>query len=191
MAKAAKTLVVASSEVHKRRVELLVPCLKAAVARGVDVQATFPDPEEAKPKKVQAIADAAALLKQVGARVSFREACPNLVVADSATVWYGGIAPFAYLRADDQVLRFISGEVARELEGWCRWTRKRTKMEQGFELSCTLGFLFGSRAMPLFRCCLNRYSMDILPEGIRGRLASFGNVCEISKGETNLLLTLF
>lgn len=126
-----------------------------------------------------------------GARVSFREACPNLVVADSATVWYGGIAPFAYLRADDQVLRFISGEVARELEGWCRWTRKRTKMEQGFELSCTLGFLFGSRAMPLFRCCLNRYSMDILPEGIRGRLASFGNVCEISKGETNLLLTLF
>ncbi|GAA6488180.1 DEAD/DEAH box helicase family protein [Gordonibacter urolithinfaciens] len=115
--KAAKTLVVTSSEVLKRRVELLVPCLEAAVARGVDVQATLPDPEEAKPKKVQAIADAAALLKQVGARVSFREACPNLVVADSATVWYGGIAPFAYPRADDQVLRFISGEVARELLG--------------------------------------------------------------------------
>ena len=120
VAKAAKTLVVASSEVRKRRVELLVPCLKAAVARGVDVQATLPDPEEAKPKKVQAIADVVALLRQAGARVSFREACPNLVVADSATVWYGGIAPFAYPRADDQVLRFISGEVARELLGLFR-----------------------------------------------------------------------
>ena len=99
-----------------RLVELLVPCLEAAVARGVDAQATLPDPEGAKPKKAQAIADVAALLKQAGVRVSFREACPNLVIADSATVWYGGIAPFAYPRPDEQVLRFISGEVARELE---------------------------------------------------------------------------
>lgn len=116
VAKAAKTLVVASSEVHKRRAESLAPCLEAAVARGVDAQATLPDPEGAKPKKAQAIADVAALLKQAGVRVSFREACPNLVIADSATVWYGGIAPFAYPRPDEQVLRFISGEVARELE---------------------------------------------------------------------------
>ncbi|MFQ8867680.1 MAG: restriction endonuclease, partial [Eggerthella lenta] len=94
----------------------LAPCLEAAVARGVDAQATLPDPEGAKPKKAQAIADVAALLKQAGVRVSFREACPNLVIADSATVWYGGIAPFAYPRPDEQVLRFISGEVARELE---------------------------------------------------------------------------
>lgn len=120
VAKTVRTLVVSSSEVHKRRVELLAPCFEATVARGVDVQATLPDPEDAKPKKAQAIADVAALLKQAGVRVSFREACPNLVIADSATVWYGGIAPFAYPRHDDQVLRFTSAEVARELEGLAR-----------------------------------------------------------------------
>lgn len=117
MARTAKTLVIASSEVHKHRVELLVPCLEAAVVRGVDVQAILPDPEDAKPKKAQAIADAAALLKRAGIQVSFSEACPNLVIVDSATAWYGGIAPFAYLRPDDQVLRFASSKVARELEG--------------------------------------------------------------------------
>lgn len=116
VANTAKTLVIASSEVHKRRSELLAPCLEAAVARGVDVRAALPNPEDAKPKKVQAINDAAALLKQAGVQVLLREACPNLVVADSSIVWYGGIAPFAYPRADDQVLRFTSGEVARELE---------------------------------------------------------------------------
>lgn len=86
------------------------------MSRGVVVQATLPDPKDAKPKRAQAITDAAALLKQAGVQVSFRETCPNLVVADSATVWYGGMAPFAYSRLDDQVLRFIGGEVARELE---------------------------------------------------------------------------
>lgn len=115
--RAVKTLVIASSEVHKRRVELLAPCLEAAVERGVEVRATLPDPEAAKPKRAQVIADAASLLKQAGVQVSLREACPNLVVADSSIVWYGGIAPFAYPRADDQVLRFTSAEVARELEG--------------------------------------------------------------------------
>lgn len=69
-----------------RLVELLVPCLEAAVARGVDVQAILPDPEAAKPKKVQAIVDAAALLKQAGVQIAYREACPNLVVVDSAIV---------------------------------------------------------------------------------------------------------
>ena len=54
-----------------RLVELLVPCLEAAVARGVDVQA---------------IVDAAALLKQAGVQIAYREACPNLVVVDSAIV---------------------------------------------------------------------------------------------------------
>lgn len=86
------------------------------MSRGVVVQATLPDPEDAKPKKAQAITDATALLMQAGAQVSFREVCPNLVVVDSAIVWYDGIAPFAYSRLDDQVLRFIGGEVARKLE---------------------------------------------------------------------------
>ena len=117
---ASKNLVVASSEVHRRRAELLVPSLEAAVARGVDVRVALPDPAEAKPKKAQVIADAAALLERVTVQVSFCSACPNLVVIDSAIVWYGGIAPFAYSRADDQVLRFTSGEVARELEGLVR-----------------------------------------------------------------------
>lgn len=117
VAKVAKTVVIASSEVHKRRVELLASCLEAAVTRGVVVQVILPDPEDAKPKKAQAIADAAALLELAGAQVSFREACPNLVIADSSIVWYGGIAPFAYPRPDDQVLRFTSPEVARELGG--------------------------------------------------------------------------
>lgn len=115
--RAVKTLVIASSEVHKRRVELLAPCLEAAVERGVEVRAALPDPEAAKPKKAQVIADATVLLERAGVQVSLREACPNLVVADSSIVWYGGIAPFAYPRADDQVLRFTSAEVARELEG--------------------------------------------------------------------------
>lgn len=114
VAKAAKTLVISSSEVHKRRVELLAPCLESAVARGVNVQATLPDPEEAKSKKAQAIVDAAALLRQAGARVSFREACPNLVVADGAIVWYGGIAPFAYPRPDDR-----SCSPPRSPSSWC------------------------------------------------------------------------
>lgn len=46
----------------------------------------LPDPEAAKPKKVQAIVDAAALLKQAGVQIAYREACPNLVVVDSAIV---------------------------------------------------------------------------------------------------------
>lgn len=64
--RAAKTLVVASSEVHKRRAELLAPCLEVAVTRGVGVQAVLPNPEKAKQKKAQVIADAAALLEQAG-----------------------------------------------------------------------------------------------------------------------------
>lgn len=120
VARTAKALVVASSEVHKRRVELLASCLEAAVTRGVDVRAVLPDPEAAKPKKAQVIVDATTLLEQAGIQTSFREACPNLVIADSTTVWYGGIAPFAYPRSDDQALRFTSSEVARELVGLIR-----------------------------------------------------------------------
>ena len=75
---AAKSLVVASSEVHKRRVELLAPCMEAAVARGVAVSVMLPDPAEAKPKKAQVIRDVSVLLEQVGVSVVFRGACPNL-----------------------------------------------------------------------------------------------------------------
>lgn len=88
----------------------------------MDVQITLPDPAEAKPKKVQVIADAAALLERAG-HVSFRSVCPNLVVTDGAIVWYGGIASFAYPRPHDQVLRFVSREVTRELEGLMRKER--------------------------------------------------------------------
>lgn len=118
VAKAAKALVVASSEIHKRRAESLAPCLEAAVARGVDAQATLPGPEGAKPKKAQAIADVAALLKQAGVRVSFREACPNLVIADSATVWYGGIAP-SPIR--DPANRCCASSAAKWRGSWRGW----------------------------------------------------------------------
>lgn len=76
--KAVKTLVVASSEVHKRRVELLAPCLEAAVARGVISQVILPDPENMKPKRAQEVADAAVLLKRAIIQVAFCEAAPIL-----------------------------------------------------------------------------------------------------------------
>ncbi|WP_346686770.1 hypothetical protein [Enteroscipio rubneri] len=106
-----------SSEVHKRRVELLRPCVKMVVARGVAVQTILPDLEDAMPRKAQIIADTAGLLKQAGFQVSLCNVCSNLVVADSATFWYGSITSFAYTCFDNQVLRFTSGDVARKLEG--------------------------------------------------------------------------
>ena len=114
---AVKSLFVASSEVHKRRVELLVPFVKEASSRGVAVRALFPEIEGLKPKKANAYRQAATVLREAGADVSFRSDCPNLAIVDGSTVWYGGIAPLAFPCADGQVLRFASGEVADDLRG--------------------------------------------------------------------------
>ncbi|WP_255467322.1 hypothetical protein [Raoultibacter phocaeensis] len=101
---AAKSLFIASSEVHKRRVDLLVPCIEEATVHGVVVTVALPDPEEGKAKRAGICQGAAALLEQAGA-------------------WYGGIAPLAFPHADEQVLRFVSVDVAIELEGLVRDSR--------------------------------------------------------------------
>lgn len=87
------------------------------VARGVAVQTILPDLEDAMPRKAQIIADTAGLLKQAGFQVSLCNVCSNLVVADSATFWYGSITSFAYTCFDNQVLRFTSGDVSSEVRG--------------------------------------------------------------------------
>lgn len=112
---AAGELLVASAEVHKRRIDVLLPHLKAAVGRGVRVRALLPCVEGMKPRRACVVEGAAEELRQAGIDVGFCETCPNLTIVDGQTVWYGGIGAFAFPRAEEQVLRFASAEVACEL----------------------------------------------------------------------------
>lgn len=83
---AAKSLFMASSEVHKRRVELLASRIGEAASRGVAVRIALPETESMKPKKANVYRQAAAALKQAGAEVEFQGDCPNLAVVDGAIV---------------------------------------------------------------------------------------------------------
>ena len=79
------------------------------------VRALLPCVEGMKPRKACVVEGAAEELRQAGIDVGFCETCPNLTIVDGQTVWYGGIGAFAFPRAEEQVLRFASAEVACEL----------------------------------------------------------------------------
>nr|WP_241159147.1 DEAD/DEAH box helicase family protein [Adlercreutzia sp. ZJ141] len=124
IAHATKRISIASSDVHRARIESVVKFIEAAMTRDVAVCVLLPDPAAVKPKRKASIVVATDTLRQIGAVVEYGSSCPNLTIIDSRTVWYGGIGALAFSKSDAQVLRFSSSDVAHELES-AVWAQSR------------------------------------------------------------------
>lgn len=101
-----------SSWVASKAVGAIVAALLAAVARGVSVSVV------ARTRDVVGDVDAClGELEEAGCKVKRgKDRVPNAAVFDESLVWFGGIPPLAFARADDCSVRIVNRELAAELE---------------------------------------------------------------------------
>lgn len=110
------SLLVASSELHLNRFASTLKLLARVQGAGCDVVVYLQKPRDESTRMAQRTERAMELGKREGIDVRLADGCPNLVVLDGRTVWYGGLAPLAFPREGEQALRMTDAAVARDLE---------------------------------------------------------------------------
>lgn len=113
LADSASRVTMASSWVRYTRVRAMCETLAGAIGRGVTVEVVLMEPKKPSSEWQQVLAT----LRDVGCAVRHTHGGKLLdaVVIDGSLVWSGDVAPLAYPRRDDSMLRFVSREVATEL----------------------------------------------------------------------------
>ena len=110
-----KLVLIASSELHLNRLASVLKILVRVKEQGKRISVFLQKSNQDNTRKAEREERAVDLLTQQGIDVQVLDSCPNLVILDGQTVWYGGMAPLAFPRKDEQVLRMSDSAVANDL----------------------------------------------------------------------------
>lgn len=110
-----KSVLIASSELHPNRFASVLKVLVRVKEQGKCISVFLQKSNQSDIRKAEWGERAIELLTQQGIGVQALDSCPNLVILDGKTVWYGGMAPLAFPRKDEQVLRMSDSAVANDL----------------------------------------------------------------------------
>ena len=110
-----KLVLIASSELHLNRLASVLKILVRVKEQGKRISVFLQKSNQDNTRKAEREERAVDLLTQQGIDVQVLDSCSNLVILDGQTVWYGGMAPLAFPRKDEQVLRMSDSAVANDL----------------------------------------------------------------------------
>ncbi len=110
-----ESIVIASSDIHLKRLDTVLNLLNDAKKQGRKVTVRLRNPNPDNARNAQRAEQALDACRRAGVDTRLVNNCPNLVVLDGRTAWYGGLAPLAFPREGEQALRLTDSAIAHDL----------------------------------------------------------------------------